>query len=229
MKQSISGEAMAGEFYFPRENLPKTLPLFVLPSILLLPQGRLPLNIFEPRYIAMVDAALSRPDRMIGIIQSQETPADETPLPLHKVGCAGRIVSFAETEKNTYLISLQGISRFAVGKEMPLENGFRRIVPEWAAYEHDLLPPAHGIIERGRLFAALRHYFKMHEITANWEVIEETSDDNLITSLAMTCPLAPWEHQALLDAATVAERAHLLMTMIEMAALEEGRKDAVFH
>lgn len=210
-------------------DLPETLPLFVLPSVLLLPRGRLPLNIFEPRYRAMIDDALGQKHRMVGIVQQNDTETGGDNIKLYTVGCAGRITSFAETEKGTYLISLYGISRFGLGEELPLLNGFRRVRPVWTPYTEDLTEPPHGVVERGRLFTALRHYFKVHGIMANWDVIQDTPDEQLIISLSMTCPFAPWEHQALLEAPTLAERARLLLTLIEMATLDHGNDEMVRH
>ena len=210
-------------------KLPETLALFVLPSVLLLPRGRLPLNIFEPRYRAMVDDALATRHRMIGIIQTQENSSDEDSPALYAMGCAGRIMSFSETEKNTYLISLSGICRFSLGEELPPHQGYRRLQPQWHNFLDDLTESPHGVVERGRLFRSLRQYFKVHGIMANWDVIQETPDEQLITSLSMTCPFAPWEHQALLEAPTLADRARLLLTLIEMAAIEHGNEDMVRH
>ena len=214
-------------------TLPETLPLFVLPSVVLLPRGRLPLNIFEPRYRAMVDDALGQPQRMVGIVQINDSEGGngngDTPPRLYTVGCAGRITSFSETDKGTYLISLLGVSRFALGEELPLHKGYRRIRPNWSPYAEDRTEPPHGVVERGRLFSALRHYFKVNGIMANWDVIQETPDEQLIISLAMTCPFAPWEHQALLEATTLAERARLLLTLIEMATLDHGNNETVRH
>ncbi|MGB4102342.1 MAG: LON peptidase substrate-binding domain-containing protein [Alphaproteobacteria bacterium] len=208
--------------------LPENLPLFVLPSILVLPRGRLPLNIFEPRYRAMVDDALGQ-GRMIGVVQ-QRTPQDEGSSPqLYQVGCAGKIMTFSETEKGNYLISLQGICRFAIAEELPMQRGYRRVRPDWSLYHDDLTETPHGVIERGRLFSSLRNYFKMHSIMANWDVIQDTADEQLLISLAMTCPFAPWEHQALLEARSLADRARLLLSLIEMAALDQGEQAHIRH
>lgn len=212
----------------PDATMPQILPLFVLPSILLLPRGRLPLNIFEPRYRAMVDDALGV-GRMIGVIQ-QRAQQDEGDAPLlYQTGCAGKIMTFSETEKGNYLISLQGMCRFTIAEELPLHQGYRRVCPDWTAYHDDLTEPPHGVVERTRLFTALRNYFKMHGIMANWEVIQDTADEQLLISLAMTCPFAPWEHQALLEARSLADRARLLLSLIEMAALDQGEREMVRH
>lgn len=210
-------------------GMPDMLPVFVLPSILLLPRGRLPLNIFEPHYRAMIEDTLGQRDRLIGVVQQQDNQAAQPTPALYSIGCAGRITSFAETDRGTYLISLHGISRFAIAEELPQRRGYRQVRPDWTRYDEDRVEPPHGVVERGRLFRALRHYFKVHGITANWDVIQETPDEHLVTSLAMTCPFAPGEHQALLEAPSLADRARLLLTMVEMATLDQGYHDMLRH
>ncbi|MEJ0062470.1 MAG: LON peptidase substrate-binding domain-containing protein [Alphaproteobacteria bacterium] len=140
-------------------ELPETLPLFVLPSILLLPRGRLPLNIFEPRYLALVDDALSQ-GRMMGIVQQMEPQAEGDAVSLYKVGCMGRIMSFSETEKGNYLLSLQGVSRFGLGEELPSRNGYRRTRADFTLYADDQAEAPHGVVERGRLFAGVASLFQ---------------------------------------------------------------------
>lgn len=208
---------------------PDVLPVFVLPSVLLLPRGRLPLNIFEPHYRAMIEDTLGQRDRLIGVVQQQDNQAAQPTPALYSIGCAGRITSFAETDRGTYLISLHGISRFSITEELPQRRGYRQVRPDWTRYDEDRVEPPHGVVERGRLFRALRHYFKVHGITANWDVIQETPDEHLVTSLAMTCPFAPGEHQALLEAPSLADRARLLLTMVEMATLDQGYHDMLRH
>lgn len=219
-------------------TLPDSLPLFVLPSILLLPRGRLPLNIFEPRYRAMVDDALGQ-GRMIGVIQQLEpvtsavresvpSEQDSTP-PLYKVGCVGRIMTFSETDKGNYLLSLLGLGRFAIKEELPLQRGYRRVKTDFSAYNGDRDEPPDGFIDRPRLFGALGKYFRAHNITANWDVIRDTTDDQLVTALSMTCPFAPWEQQALLEAIDLPARAQLLLSLIEMASLDQSDSEIVRH
>jgi Lon protease-like protein len=201
-------------------SLPDILPIFPLPGVILLPRGRLPLNIFEPRYINMVDDALGQ-GRLIGIIQPAESES-KNPVPsLYQVGCVGKIISFTETDDHRYLISLQGLSRFTAGQEMPIERGYRRVKPSFEKFAIDMEGEEKADINRERLFNSLRSFFRTHNIDANWETIQNTSDDTLVTSLTMICPFAASEKQALLEAATLAERARLLMALLDMTSLHK--------
>lgn len=202
--------------------LPEEIPVFPLTGVLLLPRGQLPLNIFEPRYIAMFDDAL-RTNRMIGVIQPRDFAtgliSDAAPdkSPLFQTGCAGRITAFEETDDGRYLATLTGISRFNVAQELPLQNGYRRARVSWGAFTEDLAAP-HGLgIDRNHLKDLLRSYFSMEGLSCNWDSIDGASDDKLITALSMICPLEPGEKQALLEAACCRTRAKMFMTMLEMA------------
>lgn len=205
-------------------DLPATLPVFPLPGVLLLPRGRLPLNIFEPRYVAMFDDALCAPDRLIGMIQPTEPEVEgaestrKAPA-LYRTGCAGRIVSMSETEDGRYLVTLMGICRFNVAAEVEGRRGYRRVTPDFAAWAGDLDREATIINDRKRLIGALKTYFRINHIEADWEGIEETSDDKLLTTLAMVCPFDPSEKQALLECKTCSDRAKAMTTLLEMAAL----------
>ncbi len=209
---------MAGRPPWSARKLPVSLPLFPLTGALLLPRGLLPLNIFEPRYLNMVDDALAG-DRLIGMIQ----PSDPEPTgfnpPLHRLGCAGRITSFAE-EGERYLITLTGVSRFDVAEEVTTTRLYRRAVPDWAAYAHDLVPDDAGPVDRTRLLAALKQYLQPRGLQIDWKALEATTDDRLVTTMAMVCPFGPVEKQNLLQAADLAERGRLLIGLIEMALLE---------
>ncbi len=205
------------------DELPTTLPIFPLPGVLLLPGGRLPLNVFEPRYLAMTRAALAGP-RLIGMVQPRDPEAPGQQPEVQKVGCAGRIVSFAETEDARYLITLSGLCRFAVLGELPLEQGFRRVVPDWAPYAADLEPAAPSV-DRSRLIGALRAFFADQPVRIDWKAIEETADDRLIVSLAMLCPFEPAEKQILLEAASPSDRARVMIALLDSAALTRGEGD----
>lgn len=211
------------------EQLPETLPIFPLPGVLLLPRGRLPLNIFEPRYLAMTEDALAG-NRMIGMIQPRACERPQTPPPLYATGCAGRIVAFRETEDGRYLITLAGICRFEVREELPMCRGYRRVVPAWDRFAADLSEDD-GPVDRTRLIAGLRPYFHQQGIEANWAAIERTPDERLVNSLAMICPFDALEKQALLEAPCLSERARRLIAMIEMAMLDppEGGTTAARH
>lgn len=200
------------------QDLPASLPIFPLTGVLLLPRGRLPLNVFEPRYLAMIEDALAS-DRLIGIIQpSVERPTGAEP-PIYRTGCVGRITSFAEDDQR-YLITLTGISRFDVVEDHLTPRGYRRVTPDWSAYRHDFHEAPDGTADRARLITGLRTFFKRNGIKADWDTVSETPDERLVTSLAMICPFGPAEKQTLLQARDAAERARLLTGLIEMAILD---------
>jgi len=210
------------------DQLPGSIPVFPLTGVLLLPRGRLPLNIFEPRYLAMVQDALAA-DRMIGMVQPQEPERLGAPPPrLYGTACAGRITSFAETEDGRLLITLTGVCRFAPADEIPTTRGYRRVVPDWSAFRADLEEEAvpAPALDRERLGEALRTYFRQQGIQVSWESIEKAPDERLVTSLAMICPFDPPEKQALLEAPDLAARAKMLLALIEMAVHECGGEGA---
>ncbi|MEQ8604900.1 MAG: LON peptidase substrate-binding domain-containing protein [Marivibrio sp.] len=204
------------------QQLPPTLPVFPLDGVLLLPRGMLPLNIFEPRYLNMIEDAL-KSDRMIGMIQPSAPAArsDKEP-PLYETGCAGRIVAFEETDDGRFLISLKGVARFHVTEELATTRGYRRVRPDWAGFETDLEEAPHGAVARDKLFKSLRAFFKAQEIEASWDALNETPDERLVNSLAMICPFEASEKQALLEADSVAKRAEVLTALVEMAVLDTG-------
>lgn len=200
-------------------SLPEEIPLFPLNGVLLLPRGELPLNVFEPRYLSMVDDAL-RGDRMIGMIQPRGCGGD-TP-PLFGVGCAGRITSFAETGDGRYLITLTGISRFAVTREVDGRNGYRRARADWGAYAGDLQAKACASLDRVHLKKLLGVYFEQHGIACDWGHIDSASDEKLINCLSMICPFDAAEKQALLEAPCCDARAGKFMALLEMAVKAGG-------
>jgi uncharacterized protein len=199
--------------------LPAILPIFPLTGVLLLPRGKLPLNIFEPRYLAMTRYALAG-ERLIGMVQSCDLAAPAGDPPVYPIGCAGRITSFSETEDGRFLITLTGVSRFRIRNELPLAEGYRRIVPEWDEFARDLENEDEPGFDRERLMRGLRAYFQHHQISADWEAVSSVSGDRLVTSIAMICPFEPSEKQALLEAPDLGERARMLTAIVEMAALD---------
>jgi Lon protease-like protein len=201
------------------EDLPSVLPVFPLPGALLLPGGRLPLNIFEPRYLAMTRDVLAG-DRLIGMVQPRDDGVDEPgSAELYYTGCAGRIVSFSETDDGRYLITLAGLIRFHIAQELALHYGYRRVAPDFDAYRGDLGDDG-GRIDRSRLLDALKAYFTASSLDGDWDSIEAAQDEQLVTSLAMACPFAASEKQALLEAKSLAERAETMTAILELAALE---------
>lgn len=206
------------------DELPAELPIFPLPGVLLLPGGRLPLNIFEPRYLAMTRAALGGA-RLVGMIQpgpeqGAVEPGSARPYP---VGCAGRLVAFSETEDGRYLITLAGLIRFRIAAELPLaDGGFRLVRPDFAPFRDDLAGGGELQLDRPRLLAALKRYFERQGMTADWDSVEKAADERLVTSLAMLCPFDPSEKQALLEAPTLQQRAEAMIAILEMGAHAAG-------
>lgn len=200
------------------EDLPGEFAVFPLTGALLLPQGRLPLNIFEPRYLAMTLDALAE-GRMFGMIQPNplEPPGPNGPG-LYRVGCLGRLSSFSETEDGRLLITLTGIIRFRVAGELAMRRGYRRVRADFTGFAEDLNLEARPALDRDRLERGLRAYFRAKGIEANWQAVKETPDAALVTTLCMICPFDPREKQALLEAATLDERAEMLLALIEMGA-----------
>ena len=205
--------------------LPEIIPIFPLTGVLLLPRGRLPLNIFEPRYLAMTKDALGG-ERLIGMVQPNDPQQADNrgsgPInpPVYPVGCAGRITAFAETEDGRYVITLTGMSRFRIKQELPLLSGYRRVVADWAPFTQDRETSAEPGFDRERFARALKGYFAQRQISADWEAIEKAPAEHLLTSIAMLCPFAPSEKQALLEAADIEQRAELLVALIEMAMIK---------
>lgn len=198
--------------------MPEIFSVFPLEGALLLPGGRLPLNIFEPRYLAMVQDALGE-GRMFGMIQP-DPAAPEVPSgpALYRIGCLGRVCAFSETEDGRLLITLAGLVRFAVAEELPMRAGYRRVRGDTAPWIADLSETAAPPIDRDRLIAATRAFFRARRIEANWDAVATTADAQLVTSLAMICPFPPAEKQALLEAPTPSARAAMLTTLMEMGA-----------
>jgi len=196
-------------------TLPPVLPIFPLPGALLLPGGQLPLNIFEPRYVAMVRDALAG-ERLIGMIQPNDEARAIGAAKVYGTGCAGRITAFSEPEDGRYLITLTGLIRFDVGRELPPLNGYRRVVPDFARFRRDLEDDT-GEVDRQGFLAVLNGYLEATGIQGNWEAIEDAETESLVTSLAMMCPFGPPEKQALLEALTLPERIETMSAIMEMA------------
>jgi uncharacterized protein len=210
------------------EQLPETLPIFPLSGVLLLPGGKLPLNIFEPRYLAMIFDSLAG-HRLIGMVQPMQPggfagdglPGDDGRPKVHQVGCAGRIVSFNETEDGRLLLALSGVSRFQVARELdPAQGGYRRVSALFSSYRADLDYADEMVaLDRERLMAGLAAFFRGKNLSTDWEAVKKADDLNLVNSLSMVLPFGPVEKQALLEAADTSARAKLLVGFLEMAAV----------
>jgi len=196
-------------------DLPRSLPLFPLSGVVLLPRGHLPLNVFEPRYLEMVDHALAG-NRLIGMIQPAENEETVLKPRLNQVGCAGKIMSFQETEDNRYLISLNGICRFRLSGETQATTPWRTGLADFAPFASDLAQPREEEFPRKRLLEALKTYLTSRDMQADWNSVLTAPAEALINALAMMCPFDPVEKQALLEAQTFQDRASTLMALLEI-------------
>lgn len=206
-------------FHTRPEDLPREFAVFPLSGALLLPRGKLPLNIFEQRYLAMTMDSLAS-GRMFGMIQpDSHASAGDHGSGLYRVGCLGRLSSFSETDDGRLLITLTGLIRFTIDHELDLYHGYRRIRGNFSQYIDDLtLVRPEVEIEREKILTALRAYFARRNVEANWEAIRGLSDDALVTTLTMACPFEPVEKQALLEAHSHADRAATLLALLQMGA-----------
>jgi Lon protease-like protein len=200
-------------------DLPDTIALFPLPGAVLFPRSRLPLHIFEPRYLAMIGDALKTDHRLIGMVQPL---ADG----LHAVGCAGRITSFSETDDGRYMITLTGIARFRLLEEVSGFQPYRRARVDWAAFPAERRAEADPGLDRSALLADLARYFEQRHLGVDWEALRGAEDELMVNALSMLCPFAPEEKQALLEAPDLAARGRVLRTLIQFA-LQSGGEDEV--
>ncbi|WP_017998692.1 LON peptidase substrate-binding domain-containing protein [Paracoccus sp. N5] len=196
-------------------DLPEVIALFPLPGAVLMPRTRLPLQIFEPRYLQMVEDVLKTPSRLIGMIQPAAAGLDA----LAQVGCAGRIVAFSELDDGRLMISLKAISRFRLIELRPGFTPYLRGQVDWADYASDLSPEPEQDpgFHRAEFMARLGRYMEQRGLSTDWESAEATDDETLVNSMAMLLPLAPEEKQALLERQTLAGRRQLLDGLLEYA------------
>lgn len=210
-----------------------TFPIFPLSGALLLPGGYLPLNIFEPRYINMVDDALGQ-DRIIGMIQphcgNKAEGAKKKECPeLYKTGCLGKITSFHETDQGTYLITLTGIKRFDTVKEKPSDRGYRLMEVDTEQYENDTQELGECDLQWDCVEQKLKEYLTLTEIECDMDAIEEAPRSRLLAILSMVCPFSSSEKQALLEARNCEERLSLFAKIIDMAIQTNNKPEAVEH
>ena len=207
-------------------DLPDTIAVFPLPGALLLPRGRLPLHIFEPRYLAMIEDCLKTKHRLIGMIQPREVPGTGEKR-LNAIGCAGRLTGFSETEDGRYMITLSGISRFRVRDEVTGFAPYRRCSVDWGGFGRDLGPTEEDPgFRREEFLALLGRYFAAQNLSTDWSSLKEAETELLIKSLSMLCPFGPEDKQALLEAPSLSTRRETLVTLIEFA-LRGGSGDEV--
>ena len=201
-------------------DLPLVIPVFPLDGVLLLPGGQLPLNIFEPRYLNMLDDAMSG-ERIIGMIQTRANgaaPDDEREPSLAPIGCAGRVTSFAETSDGRYLITLTGVCRFRASDELPVRTPYRQVRADFSSFAADLREDGPSSADPAPLLAALRRYLDHRGLAIDWTSAENAPSDALINSLSMALPFEPMEKQALLEAPTMADRRETLVALLEIDA-----------
>ncbi|MEM0991170.1 MAG: LON peptidase substrate-binding domain-containing protein [Pseudomonadota bacterium] len=206
---------------FAPADLPETIPVFPLPGALLLPRGRLPLNIFEPRYLAMLDDTLKSEHRLIGMLQPFET--GEQPPKLRAIGCAGRVSSLSETDDGRYLIVLSGIARFRLREELTGFTPYRRVTANWDDFHSDLnsteeMPK----FDKSGFMSLLKRYFDTANLSSDWDAMQEAEPEMLVNSLSMMCPFAVEEKQALLEAPRLSDRIETLTALMEFAIAEGG-------
>ncbi|MGO4572032.1 LON peptidase substrate-binding domain-containing protein [Microvirga sp. 2TAF3] len=205
------------------EDCPSVIPVFPLPGALLLPRGQIPLNIFEPRYLAMIDDAL-KGDRIIGMVQPDADGGGSAQAPqLYHVGCAGRITQFAETGDGRYLVTLVGIARFRIEDEVPASTLYRRCRVDFDPFETDFTARAgEGEVDRSGVVKALRDFVEAADVRVDWQGIEEAPNEALVNALCMMSPFGVREKQALLEAQDLKTRAEVLIALTEIELARGG-------
>ena len=198
-----------------QSELPETIPMFPLSGSLLLPRSRLPLHIFEPRFLQMIEDTLKTPGRVIGMVQPNAVPGREG-MGLHTIGCGGRITQFSETEDGRYMVTLGGVSRFRVVKEVEGFSPYRRCDVNWDGFERDLGDPEEDKhFKRKKFLDLLECYFDERGLSADWDTLKDADDELLINSLSMMLDFEPEDKQALLEAPSLQTRHETLVTLMQ--------------
>jgi len=201
-----------------RFDLPGIIPVFPLPGALLLPRARLPLHLFEPRYLTMLEDALKTPERLIGMVQPCAVRGREGETGLHAIGCVGRVTQFSETEDGRYMVTLTGLSRFRVLEEVEGFTPYRRAKVSWDGFDRDKGPTeTDSGFDRERFMNLLSRYFTSRELDTDWDSLNQADDELLINSLSMLLGFDPEEKQALLEAPCLSTRRETLVTLLEYA------------
>lgn len=198
-------------------DLPQTLPLFPLTGAILFPRGVLALNIFEPRYLNMIDDALGA-ERLIGMIQPATGEEDEPTPNLADVGTVGRITTFSETDDGRYLITLTGVCRFAYERELEAGTPYRQAFVSYDEFVDDFAQSDGVHIDREELIASLRTYASLHGYQVDWDAVEQAPTETVINVAAQICPFDPAAKQALLEAQTLEDRCEALIALVEWGA-----------
>jgi Lon protease-like protein len=214
------------EIYNGPADLAGVIPIFPLPGALLLPRGQMPLNIFEPRYLAMIDAALMSGHRLIGMIQPDPMhPGSEDHPNIYKVGCVGRITQIAETGDGRYVLQLTGVCRFRVEEELPVHTPFRQCRVTYEPFAEDFIArKGEEEVDRKAVLQALTDFLNANNLKTDWDGIEKAPNEALVNALAMMSPYGSAEKQALLEAPDLKTRAEILVavTEIELAKSNTG-------
>lgn len=196
-------------------DLPNVLPVFPLPGALLLPRSPMPLHIFEPRYLQMVEDCMKTPERLIVMVQPRGGLAGNR---LNAIGCAGRLTAFSETADGRYMITLTGVSRCRVGDEIDGFVPYRRAHVDWSGFDRDLGSPEHDAgLDRPAILSVLRRYFIDEDLNVDWDSLAAAEDEMLINSVSVLCPFGPEDRQALLEAPSLSTRRETLITLMEFA------------
>ena len=199
----------------PAANLPDVVPLFPLSGAIVLPRGRLPLNVFEPRYLAMFEDVLKTRERLIGMVQPVDKDAEGD---LHTIGCVGRVTGFNEASDGRYMITLTGVSRFKLQEQVEGFTPYLRGKVNWQGFERDLGGAEHVTsFDRERFFNLLERFFTAEQLDSDWDNLTKAEPEMLINSLSMLAPFSPEDKQALLEAETLSERRETLVTLMEFA------------
>ena len=199
-------------------DLPEIIPVFPLPGALLLPRGQMPLNIFEPRYLEMIDDALASRHRLIGMIQPDSgRPGPEDKPNLFKVGCVGRITQIAESGDGRYLLQLTGVARFRIEEELTVQTAYRQCRVTYAPFADDFIArKGEDEVDRKQLLHALSEFLQANDLKADWDGIESAPNEALVNALAMMSPYGAPEKQALLEAPDLKTRAEILVAVTEI-------------
>jgi uncharacterized protein len=217
---------MSANRYTSIDDLPQRLPVFPLRGAILLPRAVLPLNIFEPRYVQMFDAALSG-DRLVVIVQPAGSGEDESPMgdnpPLRRVGCVGRITAFQELDDGRMIVTLSGIARCEMLGEVPSGALYRTFKVRYTPYTHDLVPGRdEQSVDREALLNTLKLYLEARDLKADWAAIARAGTEPLVNALALMSPYGTEEKQALLEAKDTKTRADILVALAEMELASTG-------
>ena len=203
------------KIYNSSSELPNKLAIFPLTGAVLFPQTQLPLNIFEPRYLQMIDEVLSSPDRIMGMIQPNLSKNDPNSKNLKKVGCAGRISSFSETGDGRYLVTLTGLIRFEVNNELDTTTQYRQVIADYNNYKEDLQPANVENVDRKSLLVLIKKYLEQRNLLIDWEIIEQSPTEQLINYSGVLVPFEPEEKQLLLETRSLFDRCKTLESLFQ--------------